>query len=398
MKILHTSDWHLGQNFFGLSRQFEHQQLINWLVTQVQEKDVQAVLIAGDLYDTGAPASYARQLLSQLIAKLHACNCQLWLLAGNHDSVAVLQESQSVLQCLNTHVITTSGQAQVQTLTNRDGKACAQLLPMPFIRPRDVLAGHESGENKTLGQRISELYHQGYQQAKSLDLPVIATGHMTILGASTSDSERDIYIGTLEAMPSSALPNVDYLAMGHIHRPQIIGGKQHWRYSGSPIALSFSEANQQKSMVLLDTDDLAQPELIDLPTWQPMAALEDLTLAQLVCQVEAKLAQVNLASEQKLWLSLSFNETRRDLTKQVHELLADLPVQVLKVQRQQVSPALAWQQRQVSVNELTPMQVFSQRLREAELAEDTEQALTECYQQILAQVQNQQPNSAEDKL
>lgn len=398
MKILHTSDWHLGQNFFGLSRQFEHQQLINWLVTQVQEKDVQAVLIAGDLYDTGAPASYARQLLSQLIAKLHACNCQLWLLAGNHDSVAVLQESQSVLQCLNTHVITTSRQAQVHTLTNRDGKACAQLLPMPFIRPRDVLAGHESGENKTLGQRISELYHQGYQQAKSLDLPVIATGHMTILGASTSDSERDIYIGTLEAMPSSALPNVDYLAMGHIHRPQIIGGKQHWRYSGSPIALSFSEANQQKSMVLLDTDDLAQPELIDLPTWQPMAALEDLTLAQLVCQVEAKLAQVNLASEQKLWLSLSFNETRRDLTKQVHELLADLPVQVLKVQRQQVSPALAWQQRQVSVNELTPMQVFSQRLREAELAEDTEQALTECYQQILAQVQNQQPNSAEDKL
>lgn len=398
MKILHTSDWHLGQNFFGLSRQFEHQQLINWLVTQVQEKDVQAVLIAGDLYDTGAPASYARQLLSQLIAKLHACNCQLWLLAGNHDSVAVLQESQSVLQCLNTHVITTSGQAQVQTLTNRDGKACAQLLPMPFIRPRDVLAGHESGENKTLGQRISELYHQGYQQAKSLDLPVIATGHMTILGASTSDSERDIYIGTLEAMPSSALPNIDYLAMGHIHRPQIIGGKQHWRYSGSPIALSFSEANQQKSMVLLDTDDLAQPELIDLPTWQPMEALEDLTLAQLVSQVEAKLAQVNLASEQKLWLSLSFNETRRDLTKQVHELLADLPVQVLKVQRQQVSPALAWQQRQVSVNELTPMQVFSQRLREAELAEDTEQALTECYQQILAQVQNQQPNSAEDKL
>lgn len=398
MKILHTSDWHLGQNFFGLSRQFEHQQLINWLVTQVQEKDVQAVLIAGDLYDTGAPASYARQLLSQLIAKLHACNCQLWLLAGNHDSVAVLQESQSVLQCLNTHVITTSGQAQVHTLTNRDGKACAQLLPMPFIRPRDVLAGHESGENKTLGQRISELYHQGYQQAKSLDLPVIATGHMTILGASTSDSERDIYIGTLEAMPSSALPNVDYLAMGHIHRPQIIGGKQHWRYSGSPIALSFSEANQQKSMVLLDTDDLAQPEMIDLPTWQPMAALEDLTLAQLVSQVEAKLAQVNLASEQKLWLSLSFNETRRDLTKQVHELLADLPAQVLKVQRQQVSPALAWQQRQVSVNELTPMQVFSQRLREAELAEDTEQALTECYQQILAQVQNQQPNSAEDKL
>lgn len=398
MKILHTSDWHLGQNFFGLSRQFEHQQLIDWLVTQVQEKDVQAVLIAGDLYDTGAPASYARQLLSQLIAKLHACSCQLWLLAGNHDSVAVLQESQSVLQCLNTHVITTSGQAQVHTLTNRDGKACAQLLPMPFIRPRDVLAGHESGENKTLGQRISELYHQGYQQAKSLDLPVIATGHMTILGASTSDSERDIYIGTLEAMPSSALPNVDYLAMGHIHRPQIIGGKQHWRYSGSPIALSFSEANQQKSMVLLDTDDLAQPELIDLPTWQPMAALEDLTLAQLGSQVEAKLAQVNLASEQKLWLSLSFNETRRDLTKQVHELLADLPVQVLKVQRQQVSPALAWQQRQVSVNELTPMQVFSQRLREAELAEDAEQALTECYQQILAQVQNQQPNSAEDKL
>ncbi|WP_119393845.1 exonuclease subunit SbcD [Salinibius halmophilus] len=381
MRILHTSDWHLGQNFFGLSRQFEHQQLIDWLVEVVQNKQIDAVLIAGDLYDTGAPASYARQLLSQLIAKLHACNCQLWLMAGNHDSVAVLQESQSVLQCLNTHVVTTTEHSHPQLLKNQRGEACATLVPVPFIRPRDVLNAALSGSQQALGQRISEHYHERFQQAQQHGLPVIGTGHLTLIGASTSDSERDIYIGTLEALPSSALPEFDYLAMGHIHRPQQIAGKAHWRYSGSPIALSFSEASQQKSMVLLDTEQLDQPELIELPTWQPMAYLENLTLDTLAREVDRALTQ------NSLWLSLSFNETRSDLTKKVHQMLADYPVQVLKVQRQQLSPTLAWQQRQASIDELTPMQVFEQRLQGIELSDEQQHALTERYQQVVTQVQ-----------
>lgn len=381
MRILHTSDWHLGQNFFGLSRQAEHQKLIEWLVEVVQNKQIDAVLIAGDLYDTGAPASYARQLLNQLIAKLHACNCQLWLMAGNHDSVAVLQESQTVLQCLNTHVVTTTEQSQPHVLTNQQGEACATLVPVPFVRPRDVLNAAQSGNQQALGQRISEHYHARFEQAKVHGLPIIGTGHLTLVGASTSDSERDIYIGTLEALPSSALPNFDYLAMGHIHRPQCIAGKHHWRYSGSPIALSFSEAEQQKSMVLVDTQQLDLPELIELPAWQPLASLAGLTLDTLTAAVDAAL------THDSLWLSLSFNETRSDLPKQVHQLLAGYPVQILKVQRQQLSPTLAWQQRQASIDELTPLQVFAQRLHGVALSETRQQALTERYQQVVSQIQ-----------
>lgn len=105
MRLLHTSDWHLGQNFMGKSRQAEHQQLIDWLVTQLDAHAVDAVLIAGDIFDTGTPPSYARELYSQLVVRLHAAGVTLLLLGGNHDSVATLRESSALLERLSAQVV-----------------------------------------------------------------------------------------------------------------------------------------------------------------------------------------------------------------------------------------------------------------------------------------------------
>ncbi len=105
MRILHTSDWHLGQHFMGKSRQAEHQALIDWLLSQVDAHAVDAVLIAGDIFDTGAPPSYARELYSQLVVRLHHAGVALLLLGGNHDSVATLGESSALLACLSTTVV-----------------------------------------------------------------------------------------------------------------------------------------------------------------------------------------------------------------------------------------------------------------------------------------------------
>ena len=125
MRILHTSDWHLGQHFMGYSRQAEHQALIDWLLTQVQTQAVDAVLIAGDIFDTGAPPSYARELYNQLVVRLHGVGVALLLLGGNHDSVATLGESRALLAVLSTTVVAAVGgpAGQAGRQSRRDGEA-----------------------------------------------------------------------------------------------------------------------------------------------------------------------------------------------------------------------------------------------------------------------------------
>src|SRR2546427_17594 len=145
MRLLHTSDWHLGQHFMGKSRQAEHAALIDWLLEQVDAQAVDAVLIAGDIFDTGAPPSYARELYSQLVVRLHAAGVALLLLGGNHDSVATLAENRELLACLDTTEVAAVGETASHVvelpLRRRPGQPAAPgciVCALPFMRPRDL--------------------------------------------------------------------------------------------------------------------------------------------------------------------------------------------------------------------------------------------------------------------
>lgn len=223
MRILHTSDWHLGQNFMNHSREREHALLIDWLLEQVQQHTVDAVLIAGDIFDTGTPPSYARALYYHLIAELHRQNVALLLLGGNHDSVSVLSESLPLMHHLNTTVIAATGEASqhVVTLPQRGSAQPGCIVcALPFIRPRDVLTSQagQSAEDKqrSLQAAIADTYARVFaaaqaqqtalQQAHGVQVPIVATGHLTTVGASSNESVREIYVGALEAFPTSAFP------------------------------------------------------------------------------------------------------------------------------------------------------------------------------------------------
>ncbi|MCI2284306.1 exonuclease subunit SbcD [Colwellia sp. MSW7] len=282
MRIIHTSDWHLGQYFYGKSRAKEHQQFLNWLIVQVKTHAIDAIIVAGDIFDTATPPSYARQMYFNFISTLQAYDCQLVILAGNHDSVSMLAESKELLSALSTKVIANVTDVtidsnladQVFTLKNSQGEPQAVICAIPFIRPRDVIksqAGQSATDkSKQLQQAIVQHYQCLFEQAKQLvktggcQLPIIATGHLTALGVTSSDSVRDIYIGTLEAFPSNAFPDADYIALGHIHRAQKVGKTEHIRYSGSPIALSFDEAKQQKRVLLVDFEKEKLSKITDL--------------------------------------------------------------------------------------------------------------------------------------
>lgn len=398
MRILHTSDWHLGQHFMGKTRQAEHQAFCAWLLEQVRSQAVDVLLIAGDVFDTGAPPSYAREQYYRLVVELRDAGCALVVLGGNHDSPAMLGESRSLLAQLGTQVVPGVGvdlAEQVRVLHDREGVPGAILCAVPFIRPRDVTASQagQSAQDKqqSLQQAIAEHYRALHELAQrkrdelGLGLPIIATGHLTTVGASASESVREIYVGSLEAFPTSAFPPADYIALGHIHRPQKVGGLEHIRYSGSPIALSFDEARQQKEVLLLTFGDGSLQSITPLPVpvFQPMASLRG-SLKELAGAIAEQAAQGT--PERPVWLEVqvSSDDYLSDLQSRINALCEGLPVEVLRIRRERgaASASLASEARE-TLDELSVEDVFSRRLQQETLDGDDSRRLQELYRQVL---------------
>ncbi|TYK66949.1 exonuclease subunit SbcD [Colwellia echini] len=446
MRIIHTSDWHLGQYFYGKSRANEHQQFLNWLLEQVSLHHVNAIIVAGDIFDTSTPPSYAREMYFDFIAKLHASNCQLIILAGNHDSVAMLAESQSVLASLSTRVITqvipisiaeealetvddeqsqssNALQQQVFSILDVHGKASAIICAIPFVRPRDVSKSRagQSAQDKqqSLQQGISDHYQNLYQQALALSvrlakeqnlpegeiLPIIATGHLTALGVSVSDSKsdsvRDIYIGSLEAFPASAFPPADYIALGHIHRAQKVAKSEHIRYCGSPIPLSFDEASQQKRVLVVDfsSGKLAKVDELAIPCFQPLYMVKS-SVDELEVKLQATLTQFKKYQEDSLqtllvnkaWLDIEIDngDHLSDLSQRVTELTTDMPFEVLLVRRskkaRQRRQTQFSQQENSTLSELSLAEVFDSRLSLLDWQTDEEIARKSRLKELFAQL------------
>lgn len=404
MRLLHTSDWHLGQHFMGKSRQAEHQALIDWLLAQVEEHAVDAVLVAGDIFDTGTPPSYARELYSQLVVRLHAAGVALLLLGGNHDSVATLDESRELLARLGATVVAAAGRADadaaVLVLPERGGAPGCVVCAIPFIRPRDVLQSQagQSAEDKqqSLQAAIQAHYQAVYAAADDRraalaaelgrPLPLIATGHLTTVGASASESVREIYVGALEAFPTSAFPPADYIALGHIHRPQRVGGLAHIRYSGSPIPLGFDEARQQKEVLLVDLDagGLKAVTPLPVPRFQGLVAVAG-NLDELAGAIGAAAAEGNRDRPAWLEVTVAEDDYLPDLPARIEALAAGWPVEVLRIRRQRGSAAARLAAESLeTLDELGPDEVFARRLAQEELPDELRQALTERYRGIVA--------------
>ncbi|GHA20103.1 exonuclease subunit SbcD [Oceanisphaera arctica] len=402
MRILHTSDWHLGQHFMGKTRLDEHKAFLRWLVEQVKEHEVAAVLVAGDVFDTGTPPSYARELYNGFIVELQQTGAQLVILGGNHDSVAMLNESRRLLGCLNVQVIPgmlDDADHQVLVLSDRDGQPGAVLCAVPFIRAREVMAS-EAGQSaadkqQALQQAIADHYQQLFERAEQqrqqlgLPLPIIATGHLTTVGASSSDSVREIYIGTLDAFPASAFPPADYIALGHIHRPQKVGGHEHIRYCGSPIPLSFDEVGQQKEVLLVEVsgEGLQTVTPLPVPTFQTLARVGG-NLEELAVAMKAVAAD----HEVPVWLEVTVSEDDylSDLQPRVEQLAEGLPLEILLVRRQRAQNGNGLTAEQgVTLSELTPVEVFERRLAPEPLEAERQQALSELYRQLLVQMEEE---------
>ncbi|OFA07535.1 nuclease SbcCD subunit D [Janthinobacterium sp. HH107] len=288
MRLLHTSDWHLGQTLHNFERGYEHQRFLDWLLDTLVMEQVDVLLVAGDVFDNANPSAASQKqlyvFLQQARARLPAL--QLVVVAGNHDSAGRLEAPGPLLAAHGTHVIGhvlrgDDGQIDLERLllplTGNDGQVQAWCLAVPFLRPGDVPKLPAGDTQDAYLGGIALLYRQLADLALARRRPgqaIIAMGHCHMVGGEMSnDSERRIVIGGTEMLPSGIFDtSIAYAALGHLHKAQAVGGQEHIRYCGSPIPLSFAEVNYRHQVLCLDIDGdtLKSVRAIEVPRAVPL--------------------------------------------------------------------------------------------------------------------------------
>lgn len=284
LTLLHTSDWHLGRRLYGKPRYDEFKQFLDWQLQTLREQKVDVLLIAGDIFDTTAPSNQAQNLYYDFLSQVCDTDCRhVIIVAGNHDSASFLEAPKQLLKSFNIHIIgsmTDTPTDEVITLLDKAGQAELIVMAVPYLRDRDVrTVGHGErldDKERKLAQGIKAHYaqiadiaiaQQAQLKAKyKRSIPIVATGHLFTVGGQTmeGDGVRDLYVGSLGSIGAEIFhPQIDYVALGHLHIPQAVGGQPHIRYAGSPIAMGFGESRQQKQVHLLRFD--ADPDLLSQP-------------------------------------------------------------------------------------------------------------------------------------
>jgi exonuclease SbcD len=267
MRLLHTSDWHLGRSLHGTDLLAEQEAVLSGLVSVVAAESVDAVLVAGDVYDRAVPSADATAVLDRVVGRLLAAGAAVVMTPGNHDSARRLGTFSGLLSAAGLHVrAATAGLDEPVLLSDEHGDVA--VYGLPFLEPE--VARHELGLSS--GGRSHEAVLTAAMERVRSDLFLrpgarsVVLAHAFVGGGVASESERDICVGGVDLVPASVFDGVDYVALGHLHRPQTLSPRL--RYSGSPLAYSFGESGQQKLawLVELDAAGLADVRPVPLPT------------------------------------------------------------------------------------------------------------------------------------
>ncbi|MFF2506432.1 exonuclease SbcCD subunit D [Streptomyces sp. NPDC058067] len=273
MRILHTSDWHLGRAFHRVNMLGAQAEFIGHLVATVRERDVDAVVVAGDVYDRAVPPLAAVELFDDALHRLADLGIPTVMISGNHDSARRLGVGAGLIGRAGIHLRTDPGACATPVVVP-DATGDVAFYGLPYLEPalvKDEFGVTKAGHEAVLAAAMDRVRADLAERPAGTRSVVLA--HAFVTGGEASDSERDITVGGVAAVPSGVFDGVDYVALGHLHGSQII--TERVRYSGSPLPYSFSEADHRKSMWLvdLDADGFAAAERVDCPVPRPLARI-----------------------------------------------------------------------------------------------------------------------------
>lgn len=410
MRLLHTSDWHLGRLLYGRSREDEFNAFLQWLLQTIRQEAIEVLLVAGDIFDNTTPSHQAQGLYYQFLSAVVQTDCRhVVIIGGNHDSASFLNAPQGLLQALDVHVVGQAPPPEEAVLPLYDAQGTLELIvcAVPYLRERDVrqVQPGESIEVKARHyvQGVQQYYQAVAAQAQRLQqeaptVPVIAMGHLFTAGGQVlaDDGVRDLIVGGLGHIPVQLFDELyDYVALGHLHVPQKVGAREVVRYSGSPLPMGFGEASQQKSVCCIELTTAGAPpqiSLIPIPVFQILQRLEGDWAA-----IQAELMRLVQCSE-SIWVEIDYTDAQviGDLRTRIDALVDGSLVEVLRVRNQAlVQQMLAPVQQTRALDELSPLEVFEHCLATHEVPETQWDELKHTYQEALAMVMAEQATDAE---
>lgn len=306
LRILHTADWHLGREFHGTDLSEAHQAFFDWLAEEIAEREIDVVVMAGDIFDRALPPVKAIELFNRNVDRL-AGLAPIVLISGNHDSAVRMGYGPLLRPGLHLRAgIESIGDPVVI----EDGPFPLAIYPIPYLDPVSSatgLASEEANHHAVLTAAVAAGLKDLGERPEGTR--AIAMGHAFIAGAETSDSERGINVGGSDQVPADIFEGFDYVALGHLHRPQTIG--ERVRYSGSPLFLSFSEVGAEKSVVVLD---LAADGSIDTETVPVPSAFR---VVRLKGMLDELLNDPAYAEHEQDWIEIELTDEKRpDIPKE----------------------------------------------------------------------------------
>ncbi len=389
MKILHTSDWHLGQLLFQLDRHEEFRLALEWLLVLIQEEQIEVLLVAGDIFDIGNPPNQSRQLYYNFLRQILKTNCRhVIITGGNHDSPAMLNAPRELLAGFNIHVLgaaTDEIGKELLYLKNEKDELELIVAAVPFLRDRDLrvtrVGESEQSRQDRLQAGLTEHYRQLAQIAEEEQtetIPVIAMGHLFAKGAVAADRQDNIYLGNRENMEASQFPLAfDYVALGHIHRAQLVGNNERVRYSGSLIPLSFSETQDEKQVWILQTSG----KHINVIDSHPVPTFRHLKTIQGPLEKVQKGLERFAAKQDRLltpWVEVVVESENfiPQLDQVLRDFCADMPLELVKIRiNRPYLPIQAQLEESPDLEEMEVEDVFLQKCQS--LGIEGEEQLTE---------------------
>lgn len=404
MKILHTSDWHIGSTLYGRKRYDESEQFLQWLVETIKNQSIEALLVAGDIFDTSTPSNTAQELYYRFLNEASKTTCRhVIVTGGNHDSPSFLDAPKALLKAFNVHVVGSAAEREEdEVLVLKDAHNNPEVIvcAVPFLRDRDVRQSSEGESYRDKENRLVEgiishyqkVYEEAHKEQNELgkSLPIIGMGHLFIVGSSIykrsgePSGERDLYVGSLGQVPADRLPPFDYFALGHLHIPQKVAGSEIIRYSGSPMAMNFDEIHQQKSVVIVDIHD----QNVDIQTVPVPAFRHFEQIKGDWDSIEANLKRLKKESFAG-WVEVIYEgqEAIGNLRERVYKLVENTSIEVLKIQNSMLFNAVMKQyEKEVELQDLNPADVFDQCLIDHGIPDDQKIVLKGLFSEVCRQI------------
>lgn len=399
MRVLHTSDWHIGRTLYGRKRYEEFEAFLTWLAETIQQNAIDALLVAGDVFDTSAPSNRAQELYYRFLCRVAASSCRhIVVVAGNHDSPSFLNAPKELLKALDVHVVgssTASPEDEVLVLRNDQDTPELIVCAVPYLRDRDIRVA-EAGESvedkerkliegiRTHYAAVAALAEQKREELGA-DIPIIGTGHLFTAGGQTVDGDgvRELYVGSLAHVTAGIFPACfNYLALGHLHVPQKVNGSETIRYSGSPLPMGFGEAKQQKSVCQVEFHSTAASvQLIDVPIFQKLERVKGDWDG-----ISNRIIELS-ATDSQGWLEVIYDGTEviGDLRERLEAAISGTQMEILRIKNNRIIDRVLGQiHEEETLDDLNVNDVFERCLAVHDVSEEQRPELLRAYQETVS--------------